>query len=180
MIAQAATAPLSRVSAQTDERGRDMRLRPLVWLIGLALPAAMFPPGVALAAETETTHFSDTLVVTDRPNPCSGASGTTTITVKGLAHLTELDNGTLHVVMMDVGTLTFVPDDPGQPTYSGHLTETGFENHNSKSFTTSFTRNLVAVGSDGSRIKEHVLFHVTMNADGTVTASIDTEKLTCF
>jgi hypothetical protein len=155
-----------------------MRLRLLVWLAGLAASAALLAPTAALATETQTIHFSDTLVVS-RPNPCTGASATVTLNFKGVMHLTTLDNGTVHVMMMDVGTITVVPDDPTQPTYSGHFTETGTENHNSKSFTTSFHRNVVLRGSDGSLAKEHVLVHLTVNANGTVTSSIETETHTC-
>jgi hypothetical protein len=155
-----------------------MKVRLLGWLIGLAVSAALLAPTAALATETETIHFSDTFVVS-RPNPCTGASATVTLTFKGVLHLTTLDNGTVHVMMMDVGTLTLVPDDPQQPTYSGHFTETGTENHNSKSFTTSFHRNVVLRGSDGSMLKEHVLVHLTVNANGTVTSSIEIEELTC-
>jgi hypothetical protein len=155
-----------------------MRLRLLVWLLGLAVSAALLAPTAALATETETLHFSDTFVVS-RPNPCTGAGATLTLTFKGVMHITTLDNGTVHVMMMDVGTLTVVPDDPNQPTYSGHFTETGTENHNSKSFTTSFHRNVVLRGSDGSLLKEHVLVHLTVNANGTVTSSIETEAHTC-
>jgi hypothetical protein len=155
-----------------------MRPRLLAWLMGLAVSAALLAPTAALATETETIHFSDTIVIS-RPNPCTGAGATLTLTFKGVMHITTLDNGTFHVTMMDVGTLTVVPDDPGQPTYSGHFTETGTENHNSKSFTTSFHRNLVLKGSDGSLLKEHVLVHLTVNANGTVTSSIETETHTC-
>ena len=155
-----------------------MRLRLLGWLTGLAVTATLLVPTVALATETETIHFSDTLVVS-RPDPCTGASATVTLTVKGVMHITSLDNGSYHVMTMDVGTLTVVPDDPQQPTYSGHFTETGTENQTSKSFTTSFHRNVIHRGSDGSLAKEHVLFHITVHTDGTVTSATDSETHTC-
>src|SRR5512132_2511194 len=101
-----------------------MRLRLPLWLIGLAVSAALLAPRAVLATDTETIHFSDTFVVS-RPNPCTGAGTTVTLTFKGVMHLTTLENGTVHVTMMDVGTITVVPDDPNQPTYSGHFTETG-------------------------------------------------------
>ena len=155
-----------------------MRLRLLVWLIGLAVSAALLAPTAALATETETIHFTANLVVS-RPNPCTGAGATVTLTGKSVMHLTTLDNGTVHVTLMDVGTITVVQDDPTLPTYSGHFTETSAENHNSKSFTTSFHRTVVLRGSDGSLLKEHVLVHLTVNANGTVTSSIETETHTC-
>jgi hypothetical protein len=155
-----------------------MRLRLLAWLLGLAASTALLAPTAALATETQTIHFTATLVVS-RPNPCTGAGATVTLTGKGVMHLTTLDNGTVHATMMDVGTITVVPDDPSQPTYSGHFTETSAENHTSKSFTTSFHRTVVLRGSDGSLLKEHVLVHLTVNANATVTSSIETETHTC-
>jgi hypothetical protein len=155
-----------------------MRPRLLGWLMGLVVSAALLAPTAALATETETIHFSDTFVVS-APNPCTGAGATLTLTVKRVMHTTTLDNGTVHVTIVDVGTVTLVPDDPGQPTYSGHFTEPRTENHTSKSFTTSFHRNVILRGSDGSLLKEHVLVHMTVNANGTVTSSIETDRLTC-
>ena len=88
-----------------------MRLRLLGWLTGLTVAVTLLVPTAALATETETIHFSDTFVVS-RPNPCTGAGATLTLTFKGVLHITTLDNDTVHVTMMDVGTLTAVPDDP--------------------------------------------------------------------
>jgi hypothetical protein len=139
---------------------------------------ALLAPTAALATQTPTIHFSDTDSFA-HINPCSGATGTLTIAFSGVLHITTLDNGTVHVTMMDVGTLTAVPDDPQQPTYSGHFTETGTENHNSKTFTTSFHRNVVLRGSDGSLLKEHVLVHLTVNANWTDTSSIEIGEFTC-
>jgi hypothetical protein len=73
------------------------------------------------------------------------------------------------------GTVTFVPDDPSQPSYTGHLTERFGGDAN----TMTTADNIVLHGSDGSLGKQHILSHITVNANGTVTTSIDTEELTC-
>jgi hypothetical protein len=155
-----------------------MRSRFLVLLTGLALSAALLAPTGVLATETETIHFSDTDVEAD-VNPCSGATGTLTFAFSGVVHTTALDNGTFHETSTVQGTFTFVPDDPSQPTYSGHATFWDGENENSKNFTATFTGNIVLRGSDGSRITDHARFHITVNANGTVTSFIDAERLTC-
>jgi hypothetical protein len=155
-----------------------MRLRLLAWLTGLALSAVLLAPAAALATDTETFHDSGVDVTRD-VNPCSGAPGTLTFTFRFVIHITALDNGTFHETSTATGTFTFVPDDPSQPTYTGHATFWDGENVNAKSFTATFTGNIVLRGSDGSRITDHALFHVTVNANGTVTSSIETERLTC-
>jgi hypothetical protein len=155
-----------------------MRLRLRAWLTGLALLGALLAPTAALATETETLHFSGVDVERD-VNPCSGAPGTLTFDFRGVVHITTLDNGTFHETSTFTGTFTFVPDDPSQPTYTGHATFWFGQNVNSKSFTTTFTGNIVLRGSDGSRITNHALFHLTVNANGTVTSSIETDRLTC-
>ena len=45
--------------------------------------------------------------------------------------------------------------------------------------TITIADNIDLHGSDGSLGKQHILFHLTVNADGTVTTSIDTNRLTC-
>src|SRR6266511_1402224 len=143
-----------------------MRRRLLAWLTGLALSGALLAPTAAFAAQTETIHVSDSDSFA-HVNPCSGATGTLTVALSGVLHITTLDNGTVHVTETLTTTATFVPDDPSQPTYTGHYAESD-----------SFNAN--AHGSDGSLIKMHVLYHRTVNAIGTVTSSIETEKLTCL
>jgi hypothetical protein len=144
-----------------------------------ALVAALtFAVAAAFATETETVHFTGSDTTPD-VNPCSGATGALTFDFRGISHITTLDNGTFHETTTVTGTFTFVPDDASQPTYSGHATFWDGENINSKTFTATFTGNIVLRGSDGSRIKDHAIFHITVNANGTVTSSIETETLTC-
>jgi hypothetical protein len=156
-----------------------MKLRRLLaWLPVMTLSAALFAPAAASATETNTTHFSDTVSRAEL-NPCSGAPGTLTIALSGLIHTTDLENGTVHVTVTTTGTVTFVPDDSTQASFTGHLAESSSYNVNSSNFTITNAENVILHGSDGSLGKQHILFHLTANANGTVTSSIDVDEFSC-
>jgi hypothetical protein len=151
------------------------------WLLAcLALAAlpALLAPAAAFAAHTEAIHFSGTDVRASA-NLCSGAPGTLTIVFSGVLHTTDLKDGTSHETSTMTGTVAFVPDDPSQPSYTGHLTERFGENLNSSNSTSTVADNIVLHGSDGSLGKQHILVHLTVNANGKVTSSIDADRLTC-
>jgi hypothetical protein len=151
-------------------------MRRLLLLVVVLLSAALLAPAAAAAAETETgtVHFSGTDSRASQ-NLCSGVPGTLTIVFSGVVHTTDLGDGTVHVVGTTTGTVTFVPDDPSLPSYTGHLTERSGEGVG----TITIANNIVLHGSDGSLGKLHILLHLTVNANETVTASIDTNRLTC-
>jgi hypothetical protein len=156
-----------------------MRPRGLqVWLTGLTLSAALLAPAAAFATETTTIHFSGTDSRVE-VNPCSGAPGTLTIVFSGVIHTTDLEDGTIYVTGTTTGTVTFVPDDPSQPSLAGSLAEWFGVIVNSRNATITNAENVVLHGSDGSLGKQHILFHLTVNANGTVTSSIDTDEFTC-
>jgi hypothetical protein len=152
--------------------------RLLAWLTGLTLSAALLAPAAAFATETQTIHFSGTDSRASA-NLCSGAPGTLTIVFSGVIHTTDLEDGTSHVTGTMTGTVRFVPDDPSQPSFTGHLAEWFGQNVNAGNSTITIADNIVLHGSDGSLGKQHIVFHLTVNANGTVTSSIDTDELTC-
>jgi hypothetical protein len=154
------------------------RRRLLAWLTGLTLSVALLAPTAAFATETTTIHFSGTDSRAEA-NLCSGASGTLMIVFSGVVHTTDLEYGTFYVTGTTTGTVTFVPDDPSQPSFAGHLTERFGQNVNPSNSTITIADNIVLQGSDGSLGKQHILSHLTVNANGTVTSSIDTDELTC-
>jgi hypothetical protein len=156
-----------------------MRRRQLLgWLTGLTLSAALLAPTAAVAAETETNQFGGTESRVEL-NPCSGEVGTLTIVFSGVMTSTQLEDGIVHLTVVTTGTVTFVPDDPGQVSYTGHLAERFGANMNSTNSTLTNAENVVLHGSDGSLGKQHILFHLTVNANGTVTSSIDITEFTC-
>jgi len=154
-------------------------LRLLAWMTGLALAAALLAPTAALATETETVHVSgagtEPLI-----NPCSGATGTLTFEFEGVVHTTTLDSGTFHGSATSTGTWTFVPDDSSQPTYAGHIAGFSEQNFTSKNLTLTNTFDVVLHGSDQSLLKLRAFFHITTNANGTVTAFIDVNEVRCL
>ncbi len=152
--------------------------RLLAWLPGLTLTAALLAPAAAFATETDTIHFSDTVVLAE-VNPCSEAPGTLTIVLSGVLHVTDLEDGTEHMTVTTTGTVTFVPDDPSQASFTGHLAESSGSNVNSENLTMTNAENVVLHGSDGSLGKQHILSHLTVNTNGTVTSSIDIDEFTC-
>jgi hypothetical protein len=156
-----------------------MRRRLLAWLMGLTLSAALLAPAAAFATETTTMHFSGTDSRAS-VNPCSGAPGTLTIVFSGVIHTTDLEDGTFHVTVTTTGTVTFVPDDPSQASFSGHLAESRSEITNRNNAIETNAENVVVHGSDGSLGKQHILIHTTVNANGTVTSSIEIIELTCL
>jgi hypothetical protein len=153
--------------------------RLLAFLPALTLSAALFAPAAAFAAETQTIHFRATDVRAER-NPCSGAPGTLTIMLSGVIQITDLGDGTVHETVTTTGTVTFVPDDPSQASFSGSLAESSSVITNPRNAVTTNAENVVVHGSDGSLGKQHILIHTTVNANGTVTSSIEVVEFTCL
>jgi hypothetical protein len=153
--------------------------RLLAWLAGLTLSAALVVPAAAVAAETQTIHFRATDSRAER-NPCSGALGTLTITLSGVIQITDLGDGTVHRTTITTGTVSFVPDDPSQASFSGHLAESLSEITNPRNAIDTNAENVVVHGSDASLGKQHILAHHTVNANGTVTSSIEISQFTCL
>ena len=157
-----------------------MRTRRLVaFLPALMLSAMLLAPTAAFATQTQTIHFNATESRADR-NPCSGAPGTLTIMLSGVVHTTDLGDGTVQMTTITTGTVTFVPDDPSQASFSGHLAESDSRITNRNNAIETNAENVVVHGSDGSLGKQHILSHTTVNANGTVTSSIEIFEFTCL
>jgi hypothetical protein len=153
--------------------------RLLAWLAGLTLSAVLLAPAAAFAAETQTIHFR----VTDsreEVSPCSGAPGTLTIMLSGVMQITDLGDDTVHRTTITTGSVSFIPDDPSQASFSGHLAESLSEITNPRNVIDTNAENVVVHGSDGSLGKQHILAHHTVNANGTVTSSIEILEFTCL
>jgi hypothetical protein len=153
--------------------------RLLAFLPALTLSAVLLAPAAALAAETQTIHFRATDSRAER-SPCSGAPGTLTIMLTGVMHITDLGDGTVHRTTTTTGTVTFVPEDPSQASFLGHLAESHSQITNPRNAVETNAENVVVHGSDGSLGKQHILIHHTVNANGTVTSSIEITEFTCL
>src|SRR5262249_13165251 len=110
--------------------------------------------------------------------PCSGATGTSTMTFNGVLHGTSLANGTSWATGTMTGTFQFVPDDPSQPTYTGHFTEWFGDQNNLHNGVEAFTFSVRVTGSDGSTLMSHETGHGSVSASGIELTS-DKTRLTC-
>src|SRR4029450_9862709 len=153
--------------------------RLLAFLPALTLSAVLLAPTAAFATQTQTIHFSSTVSRAER-HPCSGAPGTLPIVLSGVRQTTDLGDGTVQQIETTSGTVTFVPDDPSQASFSGHLAESSTQIANPGNAIETNAENVIVHGSDGSLGKQHILIHTTVNANGTVTSSIDIFEFTCL
>ena len=147
-------------------------------VLGL-LVALVVPAGVLASAGGETVHFGGSFT---QPivNPCTGVPGTESVTFKGVAHTSVSVNGSMHHTATVTGQILFVPDDSSQPTYSGKFTAWDGQNGAlGATITSTATFHTTLTGSDGSRISNRGVFHVTLRADGTVTAAVDRFTFVC-
>lgn len=154
--------------------GRIVILLCALALIGLGAGAASAKPvTLTFHEKNETFTFTDV-------NPCTGEPGTLTITETGVFHVTAAgidDQGTpdpeddqliapYHLTGTFTGTFEFVPDDPGEPSYTGHFTVWFGENSNKKNGNGTFTFTVHGTGSDGSKLRFHETAHFGVSATG--------------
>jgi len=78
------------------------------------------------------------------------------------------------------GETVFTPDDASQPTYNGKFTAWDGQNGSQDTtITSTATFHDTLTGSDGSRIRDQGVFHITVLTDGTVAVEFDRFTLTC-
>jgi hypothetical protein len=150
-------------------------------IAGLALfatPAAVADPPIV---ETEIViGGTDTF---PSENPCTGVPGTVTIDFNSVFHITDQGSSQglfiFHVTGTTTGTFTFVPDDPSEPSYTGHFTSWfGVQaTPPGLGFVATDTFTVIAKGSDGSRLRFHITNQFTRLPSGEVVVSFS--KPTC-
>jgi hypothetical protein len=148
--------------------------------IGMLLGSALAAPAAFAGgngAITITQNFHDDTMSNPDVNPCSGATGTTTMTFNGVIHGTFNANGSWVTGTM-TGAFQFVPDDPSQPTYTGHFTSWFGDENNRQNGVEHFTFTVHVTGTDGSRLTFHETFHDSVSASG-MTVTFDKAQLTC-
>ena len=152
-------------------------------LIGAALAVAtlgLASTSVALAggngAQTFTQHDHGLTMVIHDVNPCTGAPATITLVVNDVFHGTINKTGSWFTGTIE-GTFSLVPDDPAQPSYTGHFAQWFGDENNLRNDVEHSTANIHGVGSDGSRLSFHENAQAAMNANGVITVSFD--KVRC-
>lgn len=157
-------------------RGAIAACAVVAWLVVGTLPA--FADGNG--AQTLTITMKNAYIpFGPGANPCSGASGTlAAASVNGVLHETINKAGDVWDTGTLTGTFQFVPNDPSQPTYSGHGTSWFGDSLNSQNTVNHFTMNLNLTGSDGSTITWHEVGHFSVSATG-IPNNFDNVSITC-
>lgn len=149
-------------------------------LFALTIATAPASAAAGAGAVSFTQNFHNATEVDSDVNPCTGASGTVTLTYNGVFHVTVLTSGQGAGTAWATGTLTgdfsFVPDDASQPSFTGHFTTWFGDNNNLRNGTETATFSLHGTGSDGSSLRFHDVAHMSVSATG-VTISFD--KASC-
>lgn len=164
-------------------------MRRLIVLASATLVGLAMLGGVAQAKPVTLTDHEHHAVDTFTDFfPCIGNGqelATITTVENGVIHITaaglDADGNPIppyHITGTFTGTFTADPQDPSLPTFTGHFTSWFGENSNQKTFNGTSTFTIIATGSDGSRLRFHDTFHVTVNANGEVTVEFD--KPSCF
>jgi hypothetical protein len=155
------------------------RRRMLGWSAGVGLLLALAAPAAVSAAGGETVHFGGSITQAGA-NPCTGAPGTFSVTFEGVSHTSISADGSVHHTATVTGETVFTPDDPSQPTYKGKFAAWDGQNGaQDATITSTATFHDTLIGSDGSRIRDQGVAHVTVLTDGTVAVEFDRFTLTC-
>ena len=161
-------------------------MRNLVRILGVfAATAALFTLGTSAAfaggngAMTFTQHDSNVVEVSTDVNPCTGDTGTLTMTYDAIFHVTinktgSWATGTLH------GSIQFVPDNPAAITYSGHFAAWFGDENNLHNDVEHSTFNARLTGTDGTIVGVHDNAQEAMNANGVIVVSFDHATLSCL
>lgn len=126
--------------------------------------------GAGAVTYTQTFHnATDSFPVA---NPCTGAPSTATITYNGVMHYTVNKAGDIWATGTQTGSFVLVPDDPTQPTYTGHFTTWFGVSDNNQNGVDHSTFTIHGTGSDGSTLSFHDVAHLSVSASG-LTVSFD-------
>jgi len=148
--------------------------------LGALLGVLMFSLPAAGAGATQT--HDGTMTISDYTNPCTGVSGTVSETY----HQVFLEKinaiGSYHLTDSVNGTLSFVPDPilfPGALSFTGTFHSSDVVNSPLRpGFTETMLLTVNGHYSDGTHGALHEIFHVTVNANGTVT--VEFSGLNCI
>ncbi len=138
--------------------------------------SAAFAGGSGASTFTQTDH--DLTQTMADVNPCTGETGTTTLTFNDVFHATINKTGSWFTGTT-TGQIQFVPDNPASPTYTGHIQFWFGDENNLRNGVEHDTSNFRVTGTDGSVIAGHNNATATLNANGVITVSFDHISMTC-
>lgn len=127
-------------------------------------------------ATTFTQHDHAVAESFASPNPCTGDAGTVSDVHNAVFHGTINSTGSWFTGTVE-GQFTFTPADPTKVGYTGHFTNWFGDENNQRNGVEHSTFNIVATGTDGSRLQFHENAQMTMTANGVITVNFD--KVSC-
>jgi hypothetical protein len=136
-----------------------------VGLLVVAVPALAGPPETTTTTKKNLVEtFVDVL-----PSCEGGPLYTVTTTTNLVEHETVFADGRSHGTFTQTGSVVAVPlANPSLPSYTGHVTIWGGFNGNGTTTNGTFTFNVNLVGSDGSKVTNHLVEHFNARPDGSV------------
>jgi hypothetical protein len=168
-----------------------MRLRLLVVAIGTLLSVGVMAPA-AHATDAQTYNLKDAVETFTDVVPCNEDLGlydftlTENIVIHETAKAIDLGNPDdpfddiltppFHITATFAGTFEAVPQDPSQPSFTGHFSSWFGVNSNQKNESDTATFTVVGKGSDGSTARFHVTAHFSVTPNGQV---LEFEKPRC-
>jgi len=152
----------------------------LLVVVGMLLfPAssAFADPGGVVTFTNNVRNKTNTFVDV---NPCTGDPASITNTFNQVLHTTLFvsgpNAGTFHVTGTATGDFVLDTIDPTKPDFTGHVASWFGVNSNRSSEAATATFNFHGVGSDGSRLRGHLLAHVNVTPSG---ATLSFFKMNC-
>lgn len=145
-----------------------MRRLALSLLVSLLLLVAPSVEAGGRATSSTTTYHNLVESYAVPGIPCTAsASATIYLTINAVVHETDLASGGSHFLIQNAGDFVVVPDEPGIPTYSGHIAALQVEaNSNTQSVSVTAEGNFIGIGSDGSVLRFFIGFHETVTPTG--------------
>jgi hypothetical protein len=139
-------------------------------LLLVGAPAFAQPPVTTTTVQKNLVEtFVDVFPTCEEGGPLY----TITLTSTLVMHETVFDDGRVHATFTQTGTFVAVPlEDPSLPSYTGKVTVWGGFNQSNQVVNGTFTFNLHATGSDGSRVRFNASDHFNVRPDGTVNEFI--------
>jgi hypothetical protein len=158
-----------------------LRAVTLAAMLTLLTAGAALADGGGQGTVTTTQQFRGLAFSQAVTNPCTGAAGMLTASVRtGVFHVISFTTGPeFWMTGTDEGTATFTPDDATGASASGHYAEWFGESFNNRNDVRHDTSTYNLKGSDGSHIVVQAVDHFSTNANGVVTVSFSDVNVHC-
>jgi hypothetical protein len=151
----------------------------LLFVSGVAAVSAAAAPGGTGHTVTMTTTTKVTNPIND-VNPCAPAHPVVGVSRSNIVVHESFSpaSGVGRATFTDTAKVTMTDLVTGV-VYTGHSIFRKSFNLNARNSNVSFGEVIAVKGSDGSTVHVHRMGHMTVNANGRITASVDRVKLTC-